>query len=256
MSLHPRTMKIRNLILVGVLCCVIFAISLFPVSLIRGTIAGMFQGTPLRLEQVGGTIWRGYALTQARSPIFSGPVVITWDLHGLNLLLGEVSLGLELEGNEFQLTGSAYWGLWGKGVKQLNGEAQAALLDQQLRQFGIRTSGLIKWEDLGANLSGKRFTSAGGNIYWHDGQVQAPAVGTREPLDFPPVNGQLREADGDLYLTVTEGKGNQLLGELGVLPEKGVGSVRVLQRVLSAAGMQQGNNDEKVLVNMQQPLPF
>jgi len=249
-------MKIRNLVLVGVLSCVVFAIALFPASLLWGFVSRSASGLPLQVERVGGTVWNGYALTRVRSPMLQGPVVVGWDLKALRLLLGEAAVGLHLEGNEFRLDGSGHWGLWGKGIKGLSGEVQSSVLNQALRQFGVRASGVINVDELGFNLAGKRVTGAEGTILWSGGQVRAPATGARDPIDFPPVKGQLREEQGNLYLTVTESKGNQLLGEAGLLPEKGLGSVRVLQRVLSVAGMGQAGSDDNVLVNMQQPLPF
>jgi len=249
-------MKIRNLILVGVLSCIVFAIALLPASLLWNAVSGSLQGSPLQVERVGGTVWNGYALANVRTPVLQGPVVLDWRLKGYRLLLGELAVGLRLEGNAFQIAGGGHWGLWGKGITHLNGDVQASMLDQSLREFGISASGVLKVDEVNINLSGTTITTAEGLISWSGGAVTAPGRGSRNPIDFPPVNGQVREEEGNLYLTVTEARGNQLLGELGVLPEKGLGSLKVLQRVLSLAGMSPGGDDNKVLANMQQPLPF
>lgn len=249
-------MKIRNLILIGVLSCIIFAVALLPASLLWNSVSSSIGGLPLQVERVGGTVWNGYALANIRTPVVQGPVVLGWDLKALRLLLGELSLGIRVEGNAFQVEGSGHWGLWGKGIKHLNGDVQASMLDQSLREFGIAADGVLKIDEVNINLSGTTITTAEGLISWSGGAVTAPGRGSRNPIDFPAVHGQVREEEGNLYLTVTEAKGNQLLGELGILPEKGLGSLKVLQRVLTLAGMSPGGDDNKVLANMQQPLPF
>ena len=249
-------MKVRNLILVGVLSCVVFAFVLFPASLLWRLVSGSVTGLPVQVERVGGTIWDGFAYGRLRTSYVNGPVVIGWDLRGLRLLLGEVVLGLRVEGSDFRIHGAGHWGLWGKGVSHLNGDVQATLLNQSLRQFGVAAAGVVNVEDVTVNLSGNTITAANGWIRWSGGRVTAPGAGSGNPLDFPPVNGEVREDAGNLYLTVTEAKGNKLLAEVGVLPEKGIGSVKALQRVLSLAGMNPGGDDDNVLVNMQQPLPF
>ena len=248
-------MKIRNLILIGVLSCVVFAIALFPASILWNMVSGSVNGLPVQVERVGGTVWNGYAVGRLRTQFVRGPVVIDWDLKGIRLLMGEIAIGLRAEGNDFRIDGSGHWGLWGVGVSHLNGDVQADMLNQSLRQFGISASGVINVDGVSVNLAGNTITTAEGWVRWSGGQVQAPGTGSRTPLDIPPVNGEVREQEGNLFLTVTEAKGNQLLGEAGLLPEKGLGSLKVLQRVLSLVDMGSGD-DDKVLVNMQQPLPF
>lgn len=210
----------------------------------------------MKVERVGGTIWNGYALANVRHPIVRGPVVVDWDLKALRMLLGEVALGLRVEGAAFRVDGTGHWGIWGKGLKHLNGDVQATMLDQALREFSVTAEGVLKVQDVSVNLSGDHITLAQGLISWSGGQVTAPGRGSRNPIDFPAVNGLVTESEGNLLLTVTETKNNQMLGELGLMPAKGLGSVKVLQRVLTLAGINSGGNDNKMLVNMQQPLPF
>ena len=80
-------MKVRNLILVGVLSCVVFAFVLFPASLLWRLVSGSVTGLPVQVERVGGTIWDGFAYGRLRTSYVNGPVVIGWDLRGLRLLL-------------------------------------------------------------------------------------------------------------------------------------------------------------------------
>ena len=68
-------MKIRNLILLGVVAAAVFAIALLPASLVWRSMSGALAGMPWQVERVGGSIWNGYALAQLRSPVLQGPVV-------------------------------------------------------------------------------------------------------------------------------------------------------------------------------------
>ncbi|MGC1507252.1 type II secretion system protein N [Ketobacter sp. MCCC 1A13808] len=249
-------MKLRNLIILGVCSIIVFAILFLPASLLWRAASGSLAGLPLQVERVGGSVWDGYAVANLRNPALRGPVVIDWDLKALRLILGEVRLGLRVEGQAFQLTGDAFTGLWGKGANDLNGDIQARMLDQMLREFGVSAGGALKVNQVGFNISGNRVSSAEGQITWGGGMVTAPGRGRSNPIDFPPVKGELSENEGNLMLAFTETKGNKSLGELGLLLENGVASVKVLQRVLRLAGMEASGSDDKVLVNMQQPLPF
>lgn len=249
-------MKIRNLVLVGILSLLLFAIVLFPASLAWKFASGAASALPIKVERVGGTLWNGFLVGQLSNPMARGPVVVDWNLNGFRLLLGEASMDLSLEGSAYRLSGSGHWGLWGKGVSDLNGDVQAHLLNQSLRQFDVSAEGVLKIENLSINLSGKKITKAIGQISWSGGSVKATGRGSPEPIMYPPIKGVVTETDGNLMLSVTETKSNAPLGELGLMPEKNLGSVKVLQRVLTLAGINSGGDDDKVLVNMQQPLPF
>lgn len=249
-------MKLRNLIILGVCSVVLFAVFLLPASLVWKSVSGSMAGLPVNVEQVGGTLWDGYAEGVVRTPSFRGPVVIKWDLKALRLILGELRLGLRIEGQAFQLQGDAFQGLWGKGFTELNGDVQAILLQDIMQDNGISVEGTLKVDQVGVKFSSDRVSSAAGTISWAGGEVTAPGRGPSNPIMFPPVSGQLSEQDGNLILAVKETKNNQPLGELGLMPEKGLASVKILQRVLTLAGMENQGSDDKVLVNMQQPLPF
>lgn len=249
-------MKIRSIVLVGLLALLVFAIALFPASLAWKSVSSMASGLPVKVERVGGTIWNGFFVGKLNNPVLRGPVVVSWDLKGLRLLMGEANVGLSLEGQAYRLSGSGHWGLWGKGVADLNGDVQAHMLNQSLRQFDVSAQGVLKIEDLSINLSGKKITKANGQISWSGGSVTAAGRGASDPIMYPAVTGLVSEVDGNLLLAVTETQSKAPLGELGLLPEKNLGSVKVLQRVLTLAGMDSGGDDDKVLINMQQPLPF
>lgn len=247
-------MKIRSLILIGLLAGLSFAVALLPASLIWRFAGGL--PVPIVVERVGGTLWEGYLFGRSTNPVVPGPVVIRWDLKALRLLMGEAALELGLEGGQYRLQGSGYWGLWGKGIQGFTGDLGAAMLEQSLAEFGIKAQGVLKIEDVTVKFSGKRVSAAEGLISWSGGQVEVNNGGAPQNLDFPGIKGQLEETEGTLLIKVTESRGNQPLGELSLMPEQNLAGVKVLKRVMALAGFGDGGDEDKVLVNLQQPLPF
>lgn len=250
------SMKLRSLILVGLLSAIVFAIALFPAGLAWKMASGSLAGLPVTVERVGGTVWNGFMVGRLNNPVLRGPIVVDWRLKGLRILMGEIAVGLRVEGNAYRLEGGGHWGLWGKGLSDVDGDLQAQLLDQSLRQFGFSAGGVLTLRDVSANLSGQRITKGEGEISWSGGEINAPGSGANGPIIYPPVLGNLEETEGALLISVKETESNLPLGELSLMPEKNLGSVKVLQRVISLAGMGDGGDDDKVMLNMQQPLPF
>ncbi|NPU91867.1 MAG: type II secretion system protein GspN [Gammaproteobacteria bacterium] len=248
-------MKTRSLILVGLLSFAFFVVALFPASLVWRLAGGALSGLPVTVEQVGGTVWSGFLQTRVQAPV-PGPLLIHWDLKGLRLLMGELALNLRLEGAQYRLEGNGFWGLWGKGVADVNGDVQAALLEQVLNQYDISAQGAIKVNEISAKLSGQRVVSAGGDISWSGGQVAVRSGSSPQNIDFPGVKGELAAVEGNLILAVTETRTNKPLGELSLLPEQGLAGVKVLKRVLSLAGFGGEGDEDKTLLSLQQPLPF
>lgn len=249
-------MKTRSLVLIGLLSCLFFAIAFLPASLVWRFAGNSLTAMPVAVEQVGGTVWNGFLKGRVRSQALAGPVVVQWNVQGLRLLLGEAALVLKVEGAEFRVGGSGYWGLWGKGLAGLNGDMQASLLQQMLAQFGVSAEGIVKLTNVNARLRGTRFTVASGTLTWSGGTVAVRNGPNPQTLNFPGIKGELAETDGNLIMHVTETQHNKPLGELSLMPEQGLAGVKVLKRVMALAGMGNGGDEDKVLISMQQPLPF
>lgn len=248
-------MKIRSLILIGLFAGLAFAVALLPASLVW-RVAGGALPLPVVVERVGGTLWDGYLTGRMNNSVAPGPVVIHWNLHAMRFLLGEAAMEIGIEGTQYRLKGSGFWGLWGKGISDFNGDMKAAMLEQALSEFGVRAEGMVKLVNVNAKLAGNRIGSASGVISWSGGQVVVRGGPSPQNLDFPGIKGELEEVDGNLILKVTETQGNQPLGELSLLPEQGLAGVKVLKRVLALAGMGAQGDEDKVLLSLQQPLPF
>ena len=248
-------MKTRSLILIGLISCLFFAIALLPASLVWHLAGRSLMGLPVSVEQVGGTVWNGYLKGRLGGQLPPGPVVVRWDLQGLKLLMGEVALELHVEGSQYRIGGDGYWGLWGEGLTGFNGNVQVELLRQMLAQFDVSAGGEITLSNISARLRGRKVTAASGSVGWTGGKVSVRGP-SPQTLDFPGVKGELAQEQGNLIVHVTETRSNKPLGELSLMPEQGLAGVKVLKRVLSLAGMNTNGGDDKVLLNLQQPLPF
>lgn len=248
-------MKIRSLILTGLLAVLVFAVALLPASL-AWRIAGVGLALPVSVDRVSGTVWNGFVTGRLRHELAPGPVVIRWNLKALHLLLGEAVLDLGVEGAQYRLQGQGYWGLWGKGLQDFNGDIRMAMLEQALTQFGVSAGGAVKIEGLTVKFAGNRVGQADGQINWSGGQVQVSGPDGTQVLDFPGVQGKLEARDGNLFVNVTETRNNKPLGELSLLPEQGLAGVKVLKRVMVLAGFDAGGDEDRVLVSLQQPLPY
>lgn len=246
-------MKIRNLIIVGVLASIFFVIAFFPASLAWRFAGDALSSTGVNVERVGGTIWDGYAVTKVRTPVVNGPLLVVWDLSGLRLLMGKAAANVRLQGGAFEFEGMVFSGLGGKGVSDLSGSFDASILNPNLRRQGVKVEGRIQAQDVALSLSGKQFSSVAGLISWTGGKVKPRG---RDVIQYPGVKGVLSENKGNFKVSVTDSKGNKPLGEFVLMLEKGLFSLKVLRRALMLAG-EPGNGDEnEALVNMQQPISF
>lgn len=248
-------MRIRSLILIGLLAGLFFVIALLPASLAWRAV-GASLPLPIAVERVGGTVWDGFLTGRLADGPAPGPVVVRWNLKALRVLMGEVALELALEGGQYRLQGSGYWGLWGKGVQGVAGDVQAAMLEQILSEFGVSAEGILKVEGVLVKFSGNRVSAAEGLVSWSGGPVMVRSGASVENLDFPGIKGQLEEVEGKLLIRFTETRGNQPLGELSLMPEQNLAGIKVLRRVMVLAGFESGGDEDRVLLNLQQPLPF
>ncbi|MDX1694432.1 MAG: type II secretion system protein N [Ketobacteraceae bacterium] len=247
-------MKLRYYILLGVFSFVFFLIALFPAALAWKMVPGsVTQNLPIRVEQVGGTLWDGFMVGKT----FQGPVkgqhVFAWDLNPLWLLLADLNAGLRAEGDDYRVSGTAHFGLLGKGVSDLDGRVQAELVNDMLKQLGAKASGELMLKDVTLEFgSGTEVEKAEGLISWGGGPVSYRQGRHSKNLDVPAIKGTLDQKDGGLLLSVVEAENNAALGELTL---KGpIGGVVVYKRVMRIAGMGNPADEDAVLVQLQQPI--
>jgi len=232
-----------------------FVVALFPANLVWSTVASsVASAVPGKVQTVGGTVWNGFIVADLRMGDIKGLHLAKWQMHPLNLLLGEVSLDLALESEGMIASGSGYIGLLGKGVQNLTGKISASVAEPILKQFDASAEGGLRFEGLTVEMSGDEISDASGEVRWDGGKVSYRSGRSTQTVDFPAVVGILTENEDSLNLALIEMKGKKALGEAMLRPD-GIGGVKVLQRVMTLAGFSSSpGDDDKVLLNIQRPL--
>lgn len=248
-------MKVRSYIAIGVVSFLMFVVALFPANLVWSSVASsVASAVPGKVQTVGGTIWDGFVVADLRMGDLKGPHLAKWQVHSLNLLLGEVSIDLAVESEGLIASGGAYIGLLGKGIQNLTGQVSASMAEPILKQFDASAEGGLNFDGLTVAMSGDKISDASGMIRWDGGKVSYRSGRSTQTVDFPAVVGTLTENDGSLTLALIEMKGKKALGEAMLRPD-GIGGVKVLQRAATLAGFSSSpGDDDKVLLNIQRPL--
>jgi hypothetical protein len=245
-------MKTGTYLAVGLLTAAVYFLYSLPLAWVWSAFGGHVAPLlPAQVERVGGSVWAGHALLRPfQMP--SQRVLVGWDLAGWKLLLGQVSTGLHVESTNMILDARVSAGIGGYAVEGGNATMDLALISPMLQDFSVQAGGLVRVQGVSVAASRDLQFSAGeGRITWEGGNVSL-GYGGGEVYRVPAVQGVLSTRDHGLMLTVTEVDGGKLLGEAGVSAD-GIGSLMVLQRVMTLVGMQ-GASDDKILVKTQQPL--
>lgn len=211
------------------------------------------QGLPIKVEQVGGTLWDGFIVGKTfRGPV-KGQHVFSWDLNPLWLLTADVSADLRAEGDDYKVSGTAHIGLFGKGFSGLNGQIDVGLVNDMLKELGATATGELKIQDVTLEFGrGTDIDAAEGMLSWGGGPVSYRQGRNSQNLDFPAIKGTLTQQEGGVLLSVVDSKSNNRLAELTL---KGpIGGVTVYKRVMKLAGMGNPPDEDEVLVQLQQPI--
>jgi hypothetical protein len=246
-------MKIRTYVLVGSLSFGVFAINQLPANLLwRALGAQLSPVLPFAVESVGGSIWNGFVVGRPQGA-FNERVLAQWDVKPASLLMGRLALGLKLESSGFRVSGTGYAGLAAKGVYDLSAKANAAMLDPILQGMGVSASGELILKDVSVGL-GKdmQVTDASGSLLWRGGTITAGFSGSPEQYSVPPISGIVSQKQNGAFIDVKQVDGAKPLGEVGLTGD-GILNVTVLQRVMTLAGMEAGD-ENKVLIKTQQPV--
>ncbi|MCG8668433.1 MAG: type II secretion system protein N [Pseudomonadales bacterium] len=247
-------MKLRYYILITIFSLMFFTIALFPAGLAWNLVPkSVSQGLPLKVKEVGGTLWDGYIVGKTNSGPVRGQHVFSWDLSPLSLLMADLSTDLHAEGDDYKLKGTAHYGAFGKGFSDLNGSVDIALVNDLLKQFGAKASGELKIQDVTLEFgSGKTVNEANGEILWAGGPVTYKDGRRSKNIELPAVQGTLTQNEGAVQLSVVERKSKNKLGELSL---KGtIGGVVVYNRVMRIAGMGNPEDEDEILIQLQRPI--
>jgi len=249
-------MKIKHYILLGVVSFFLFLIAMLPANLLwRGASSAFEDKVPGKIESVNGTIWDGFFVLNVTNKALRDRYLVQWELHPLALLMAKVSLSLHVESSKGVLNGDGYLGLLSSGVSGLSGNVDANIADHLLSQAGASVGGLLTLKDITIVIADKQIDSASGHLIWSGGEVSYRDGSARKTVDFPRVEGVLSEREQGLLLAVMESKHQKSLGE-AMMRVDGIGGVKVLQRVMSLAGISSTSTgrDDDILFNIQKPI--
>jgi len=247
-------MKIKHYILLGVVSFFVFVIVMFPANLLwRGASSSFEDKVPGKIESVSGTVWDGFFVLNVTNKAFRDRYLVQWELHPWSLLMAKISLSLHVESSRGVLAGRGHIGLLSSGVDGLNGNVDANVVDHWLSQAKASVGGLLTLKNITIVIASKQIDAASGHLNWSGGDVSYRDGGTKKTVIFPRVDGTLSEVEQGLLLAVVESKHHKSLGE-AMMRVDGIGGVKVLQRVMSLAGMSSVGSDDDILFNIQKPL--
>ncbi len=251
-------MRLTGYIFLGVLSFLVFVFALFPANLAWKAVPEQTRRSlPIKVDQVGGTLWDGFAVFQSPGGPLRGQFAVQWEFHPLALLALQAAMTLKVQTAGFDLGGRFHVGVNGYGVSDLSGKLDAALINGWLRSQGVTASGDLKLDNVELVVSGGQVDSASGRITWGGGPVKYSQGRNRQNLELPPILGTVSsDNNGGVLLNFVETRNKQPLADLSVNKDT-VGGIKVYQRVLKIAGMGgSGKKDDDILFNLQQPLPM
>lgn len=245
-------MRTGTYLAVGILTALVYLVYSLPLSWVWSAFGGHVAPlVPAQVERVGGSLWDGHAVIRPYQ-MPSQRVLVAWDISGWKVLLGSLSTDLHVESANLIFDSRVTAGVGGYAVEGANATIDLALISPMLQELSVQAGGLVRLQAVSVVASRDlRFSAGEGRITWEGGNVSL-GYGGGDVYRVPAVQGVLSVRDQGLLLTVTEVAGGQLLGEAG-LSGDGIGSLTVLQRVMTLVGMQ-GASDDKILVKTQQPL--
>jgi len=262
----------KRLTLIGILAFALFLLAEFPAALVWSGVERVAAGTiPAKVSNVGGSIWSGHLnFTPDNQTLLPGNYQLSWQLKPWHLLIGRVRTDIDLKGQFLTLTGGfgAGLGLGSYQLDQLDGKADAALVNKILENFGVSVETGLRLQGLtlelatkqiqsptGASYTGFDFKQATGSLLWEGGKVFIVQPGLNQTTQVPAIKAALEQKEDRIAVHLTQQSSGAELAE-AMLKSDGVGGVSVKKRLLLLArvpGITPGEED-KVVFNIQQPL--
>lgn len=174
LSLQVNKRKLRNYLIIGVVCYLLFLIINLPASIFVRYVLGQITATKnLRVMQPRGSMWAGESIDAYYGRMHLGKVA--WKLSSLGLFVGNADINLKLSGQNTQANGAVALGFGGKiSVDNLEARLPASELNSLFGGMPINLSGNIlgNINDLdikpGAMFRGK------GRVVWQQATLVAP----------------------------------------------------------------------------------
>ncbi|MBI3562646.1 MAG: type II secretion system protein N [Gammaproteobacteria bacterium] len=175
MAITINTPKLRNYLLLGGGCYIVFMLIGIPASLVAGYLLGNTQANPtFKLQNLRGSIWQGEAQEAwlGRSKLGS----LTWGLNSAGLLVGNLDLDLHLLGqNNIQGNGNLALGLGGKlALQNVEARLPAEQLNGLFGGFPVNISGNLLGKITALEIKKDALFRGKGRVVWQQAALRAP----------------------------------------------------------------------------------
>jgi len=169
------------LIMIGVISFTIAAIAMMPARVAYRIFSPAKSN--IQLHQIKGTIWSGQAnRLYAMKHSFSN---IQWQLQPLDLLLGAMTLDLQINDSNYPLKGTISRGFGGTlQANNLKATLPASLIQQAPYASFLGLSGTLRLDIPKLAANEDELKSVEGNVRLINGQISAPLQGNIGNLNF------------------------------------------------------------------------
>ena len=231
-------LKLRWYILAGVFTYLGILIASFPAYYLLELVPELKNAGPVKIKAVTGTIWSGKADIDVKVDRNSTPIQANWVFYPWKLLVAQVGLGLEVEGEGFTFNGSAGVSPTSVSLVDVQGTLDESLINKFAKPQGVEVSGEVNLTgvNIDYNHSSKLAEFAEGELTWAGGNVVYRQGGGRgQNFECPPLKGKFSEEEGSLAFNVTDMNESKTYIALG-LDSTGWGKVSVKKRIMELAG--------------------
>jgi hypothetical protein len=247
-------LKIRYLIVVGVVAYFIFTLAHLPAIWIAPYVDRLLAPQGMGLTSVSGTVWSGRADLRSSNPSLA-PLQgsqLVWALRFSGLWRGQGRADVQVSGNALQLQAQMQMGWKRFGVSDASGEISALFLNALLANTLQVTQPLqLSHVSLHLKRTANPSIEGSGNFFWPKGSM----VLTQNPgqtLNMPDMMASLSSVDKGIQLTAKAQDAPVLNIKLDAT---GMATITVLKRMLVILAQPGGDADpDAMLFEFQQPL--
>jgi len=226
-------LKIRWIVLAGILTYSVFLVATMPVHFLLNQFPELKQAGPVSLKSASGTVWHGRADARIRVPNVQLDLDIGWDFLSSQLLRGRLGFDLDIASQGLNLQARTAVSPSQIAVDNLDGVVQASFVNRIARPYQAEISGDVDFNQLSVlwHHKDKLAQEASGTITWPGGDV----VGGGQSFNAPPLIGALNMKDEVLHFELFDQQMNKVYAEVEYQPT-GWARVAVKKRIMELAG--------------------
>lgn len=230
-------LKLRWFILAGLTTYVVVLLASIPAHFLLELVPQIKNAEPVKIQSVSGTLWNGKADIEVKVQRTTTPIDAEWVFYPWKLLLGQVGMGLDVQGPGFMFEGSASVSPSTVSLAGVNGAVNTDLINKFAKPQGVEVAGKVDLTDVNIdfNYGDKIAEFAEGELNWAGGNVVYRQGGSGQNFDCPPLKGKFQENEGSLEFNVTDVDETKTYIAMA-LDTTGWGKVSVKKRVMELAG--------------------